>query len=358
MGLYQRKDSNIWQMCFFMNGKKIRMSTKTTNKKVATRIYEKAKVEAAEGKFFLNTMSKMPFDKLVSVFLEKHCKVERTNYNSECSICRSLKKYFEQAQIGKITAYDIKSWRQWRKGQISERGTPIANATLNRELSSLKTMFNLAVEWGWLPDNPARTIKLLKGVNKRLRFLNRDEIQRLIDYAAPHLKPVIITAVTTGMRKSEILNLEWKNVSFEQAFIHVEKTKNKRPRDIPISPYLEETLKKLERSREIGKYVFCNAKGDRRLELRPHFKNALEKAGIEDFRFHDLRHTAASWLASNGLDLITLMYVLGHQSLEMTRRYAHLIPEKHQRTRQIMESLWRPAGDTDGAIPLAGYSGK
>ena len=135
-------------MCFHVNGNKVRRSTKTTNKKVAQRIYEKAKVEALEGKFFKNERSKMPFDQLVHEFIEKHSKVEKTSFKRDIFSGESLKRYFKQTPIGSITPYDIKSWRSWRKDQYTKRGKKVSKATMNMELSFLKTMFNLAVEWG------------------------------------------------------------------------------------------------------------------------------------------------------------------------------------------------------------------
>ena len=342
MALYKRKDSDVWQMCFFVNGKKVRLSTKTSNKKIANRIYDKAKVEALEGKFFKNERSKMPFDELVHEFIEKHSKVEKTSFKRDIFSGEILKKYFKRTPIGKITAYDIKSWRQWRKEHVTNRGTKIKKASLNLELSFLKTMFNLAVEWEWLPENPARLIKKLKGENVRMRFLHREEITRLIACATPNLKPVIIAAVSTGMRRGEIFNLKWKDLDFEHGFIRVEKTKNKERRDIPIDAYLSETIKSLTESRAKGNYVFLQKNGTRITHafLVNTFKAAKEKAGIEDFRFHDLRHTAASLFASGGCDIMSLKNLLGHKSLSMTQRYAHLMPDAHNRTRRIINDFW------------------
>ena len=346
MALYKRKNSNIWQMCFCVHGKKVRKSTKTTHKKLAQRIYEKAKVEALDGKFLVNERSRMPFDQLLNEFLEKHSKVEKKSYMSDISTGKRLTAYFKQTPIGKITAYDIKSWRQWRKEHITRRGTPITIATLNIELSLLRTMFNLAVEWGWLHENPVASVKKLKGETKRMRFLNREEVDRLIDCAAPFLKPIITVAVSTGMRQGEILSLKWKDVDFEHGFIRVVKSKNSESRDIPMNEFLAETLLNLTESRAIGNYVFCKENGEKRLRPQYPFAAALQKAGIEDFRFHDLRHTAASTYASRGCDIISLKNILGHKSIEMTQRYAHLMPNMHDKTRRIMQDYWQSSGNT------------
>ena len=354
MSLYKRKDSNVWQMCFFVNGQKVRRSTKTTNKKVAQRMYERAKVEALEGKFFKNERSKMPFDEMVNEFLEKHSKVEKESYENDISIGKRLIKYFNQTPIGKITVYDIKSWRSWRKDHITNRGTPISKATLNHELSFLRTMFMLAEEWGWIPESPAKSVKRLKGEVKRMRFLNRDEIARLLECSEGVLKPILITAISSGMRCGEIFNLKWKDVDFENGFVKVEKSKNKDRRDIPIEGFLRETLESLTESRAKGDYVFLKKDGSgvKRNYVIYRFQHAKKKAEIEDFRFHDLRHTSASLYATGGCDIMSLKNLLGHQNIVMTQRYAHLMPEAHDRTRRIMNDFWKSSnGDSKKHTP-------
>jgi len=333
MSLFKRQNSTNWQMCFFVNGRKIRMSAKTSNKKVAQRIQDRIKGQIAEGKFLIRTRPEMPFDKLVDEFLEKHCKVEKSWYKKDLYLGNSLKRYFKTTPIGKITPYEIKEWRRWRSEKITNKGTKISKAALNRELAFLKTMFNLAVDWGWLVGNPTEKVKLLKGERKRMRFLINAEISHLILNANSYLKPIIITAISTGMRRGEILNLKWKDVDLEHGFIRLEETKNHEPRDLPISEYLAETLKGLKKIQRIGNYVFCKDNGEKRICIKESFKSACRKAGLEDFRFHDLRHTAASLLASGGCDIITLQNLLGHKTLAMTQRYAHLIPDKHKKTR-------------------------
>jgi len=249
--------------------------------------------------------------------------------------------------IGKITPYDIKAWRQWRSEQVTVRGTKMAIGSLNRELKCLKKIFSLAIEWGWLTENPALKLKCLKGENKRTRFLANEEINHLIESSDDYLKPIIITAISTGMRKGEILNLKWKDIDFEHGFIKLERTKNGETRDVPISSNLLRTLKGLEESRKIGNYVFCYEDGRKRSSIQKCFTLACRIAGIQDFHFHDLRHTAASLYASRGCDLVTLQHLLGHKSINMTMRYAHLLPSSHDKVRRIMQDLWSELTDTE-----------
>lgn len=360
MGLYKRKGSECWQMCFFLEGRKVRKSTKTTNKKVAHRIYDRTKWQIAEGTYNPQKKTWIPFFDLVDEFLEKHSRVEKESYYRDKVIGESLKKHFGMTPIGEIRPYDIKEWRKWRTQHITRKGTPIKKASVNRELAFLKTMLNLAVQWGWIDENPAEKIKLLRGEEKRLRILSRDEIDRLIENAAEHLKPILITAVSTGMRKGEILNLKWEHIDFSNDFIRVVNGKNGDARDIPISPYLKETMLQLKKGRKQGKCVFSRLNGKRIRSIREAFSAACSRAGITDFRFHDLRHTAASLLAGGGCDIITLQNILGHKTLAMTQRYAHLIPGKHEKTREIMQNFWQSdtIGDTvkkEGKKPRLSY---
>jgi len=346
MPLYKRNGSKHWQMIFFMNGRKVRMSTKTSNKRVAEKIYATKKIEISEGTFLLQRNLKMTFEELLYEVIENYSKVEKKSFKRDIVSGKSLNRYFKGMLIKNISPYLITKWRKWRTEQKTNKGTIISPASVNRELAFLKKMLNLAVEWDLIAKNPAKSIKKLKGEVKRLRYLKMDEVSRLIENSVDYLKPIIITAISTCMRSSEILNLKWKQIDFESGFIRLEKTKNSKPREIPIDDYMKNTLMEMKKSRRIGNYVFCNSEGKPRKSIKGSFATALKKSGIENFRFHDLRHTGASLLANGGCDIIALQEILGHQSLEMTQRYSHFMPEKHKVTRNIISNFWKQACDT------------
>lgn len=345
MSLFKRADSECWQMCFFLEGRKVRKSTKTTNRRIAQGIYDMTKWEIAKGSYKPESQKDMPFFELVDQFLEKHSKVEKASYKRDEVIGEALKKYFGKTPIGEIRAYDVKVWRKWRSQRVTNKGTVIKKASLNRELSFLKTMFNLAVEWGWLDENPAEKVKLLRGEEKRLRILDRKEIAKLIECAAGHLKPILILAVSTGMRKGEILGLKWKHVDLANGFIRIVNSKNGDSRNVPLDSHTRDTLLKLRQGSGSEDHVFWRANNERIKCVKEAFKAACIRAGIADFRFHDLRHTAASLLAAGGCDIITLQHILGHKTLLMTQRYAHLMPGRFEKTRAIVNDFWRK-GDT------------
>ena len=218
-----------------------------------------------------------------------------------------------------------------------------------RPFRSRLSIFNKAITWKKATENPARPVKLLREDNRRLRYLDRDQARRLVTASLPHLRPILVTALNTGMRKGEILPLTWDQVDLTARIIRLTDTKNGEGRDLPINDDLLATLQAIPRHlhTQEGKdgraegysclYVFCDGTGQPFGNVRRSFETASREAEITDFRFHDLRHTFASWLVMNGTDLNTVKELLGHKTIEMTLRYAHLSPDHKRRA---VAGLW------------------
>jgi integrase len=201
-------------------------------------------------------------------------------------------------------------------------------ATVNRFLATLKHMFTKAVEWEMVEEDSlkkVRRVKLLKEPPGRLRFLSKKECHALIGACISHLKPIVVTALHTGMRKGEILGLKWEHVDFRHGFILLDNTKNGERREIYINDTLRATLEGIPHGLE-SEYVFTDRNGRPFKEVKKSFATALSRAGVKDFRFHDLRHTFASHLVMAGKDITSVKKLLGHKSLNMTLRYSHLAP--------------------------------
>ncbi len=175
-------------------------------------------------------------------------------------------------------------------------------------------------------ENPGTKVKFFRIDNKRLRYLEKEEIKKLVDACSEHLKPIIIVALFTGMRKSEILNLKWKDVDFSKRMIYLLDTKNGEKREVYINDIVYSTLLGVKRNPD-SPYVFCKKNGKPYGNVRKSFAAALKNAGVKDFRFHDLRHTFASQLVMTGIDLKTVQELLGHKDFKMTLRYTHLSPD-------------------------------
>ena len=227
--------------------------------------------------------------------------------------------------------------------EITKRSKPRSPASVVRYLAALSHVFTTAVkEWGWMEDNPMRKVTKPKESRGRVRFLSEDERPRLLkachESRNPYLYSVVVLALSTGMRQAEIMGLTWDDVDLNRGRAILHETKNNERRAVAITGHALELLKEPSRVRRIDSNFLFPSKGNRRkpINLRAPWETALNKADIQDFRFHDLRHTAASYLAMNGASLAEIAEVLGHKTLEMVKRYAHL-SEGH--TASVVESM-------------------
>lgn len=275
------------------------------------------------------------FEDHAKEFLELYCKQNKRSWVSDRTSLSHLKEFFKGKHLGKITALDVESYKAKRKAdqvvQPARRKKKslkeprlVSPSTINRELACLKTLFNKAVEWEKLDVNPAAKIKKFREPNAMERILTIAESKRLLDESSDELRPVLIVALNTGMRKNEILSLRWKDVDFVKGFIHVADSKSGRSRDIPMNAVVFDLLRQFPPR---IKFVFENSLGTCIRDVKTAFHGGCRRAEIHGVRFHDLRHTAASRMVERGIDLVTVSKILGHSSIQMTMRYAHPTPE-------------------------------
>jgi integrase len=210
------------------------------------------------------------------------------------------------------------------------RGEGVGPATINREMATLKHALSKAVEWKLLRKTAREELAAIKKYQEpsgRLRYLSGPaEADRLLTACEDSLRPVVVTALHTGMRKEELLSLTWEAVDMTHGFIRLTQTKNGKARALPFNETLWSLFSGL-RTRQDIPWVFHDAHGRRYNDIRHPFERACEGAGLTDFHFHDLRHTFASWLIMRGVALATVSNLLGHTSPTMTLRYAHLSPK-------------------------------
>jgi integrase len=214
-------------------------------------------------------------------------------------------------------------------------------ATVNRELALLKHMYTKAIEWGYVKDNPAKAVRLLREPPGRVRYLTPDELLRLLDACAPHVKPIVLMAVHTGMRVRESLTLTWPQVDMRRRILTLAKTKNQERRVIPLNDQAIEVLRSLPRHVESSS-VFYDQDGRPYQRIVKGFRHACKRAGIRDFRCHDIRHTFASHLVMRGVPLRTVQELLGHKTGQMTLRYTHLSTPHLQEAVSIVETALTP----------------
>lgn len=243
--------------------------------------------------------------------------------------------------LGDVTPSLISVCRDELLAGATKRGTMRSNATVNRYLAALSHAFTIAVnEWEWLEDSPMRKVKKTPEPRGRVRFLSEDETHsgetvkgertRLLkaceQSSNPYLYTVVVLALSTGMRQGEIMNLTWDVVDLNQGRITLHETKNGERRVVPLAGKALEMLKEHAKVRRIDTTLLFSGKAKKNvpMDLRTPWLTALKVASIEDFRFHDLRHSAASYLAMNGASMAEIAEVLGHKTLQMVKRYSHL----------------------------------
>lgn len=231
----------------------------------------------------------LPLYKLKQIYLA-YSETNNRNFKNNIYYINIIMDYFgENTPAQKLLPQKIESFKEWLK--IERK---LKNSSINRYLEILSKMFNLGIDNRLISQNPVNKVKKLLEDNHKVRFLTKDEEDRLYKALPEFLKPIVTTALQTGMRKGEILNLKWSNIDFEYGFIELLKTKSGKARKIPISDKLKQVLNKQDKNNQ---YVFMNPEtGLPYVDIKKSFNKAMEKAGIKNFRFHDLRHTVATRL--------------------------------------------------------------
>jgi len=209
-------------------------------------------------------------------------------------------------------------------------GEGVGAATINREMATLKHALSKAVEWKLLRKalrEELTAIRKYQEPDGRLRYLSGPaEAERLLNACEDSLRPIVLTAIHTRMRKGELLGLTWDQLDMTHGFIRLRQTKNGKARALPLNETLWGLFSQLRTHQDIS-WVCHDREGRRYNDVRHAFDRACEAAGLTDFHFHDLRHTLASWLVMKGVPLTTVSALLGHTSPVMTLRYAHLSPK-------------------------------
>lgn len=345
-GIYKRGNL-FWLRYAGLDGKIVFEPTRTDKLKNAESLLHKRKSEIDSGKQpEIIKIKNYSFKDLKDEYI-KWAERQR-GYEKKLSVINQLVDQFGHYPLRR---FDTKMIEQFQTERLQKGQKP---ATVNRHIATLKHMFTKATDWNMVEEETlkrVRKVKLLEENNRRLRYLNKDECKALINSCKPHLKPIVITAINTGMRKEEILNLKWDNVDLKNGFILLDVTKNGERREIPINATLHEVLSGIVRRIDIP-YVFYAVRKEKEIEnqteeskpsqrygnIHRSFQSACKTAKIRDFHFHDLRHTFASQLVMAGIDLTTVKELLGHKTLTMTLRYAHLAPSHKVKAVDILDN--------------------
>jgi integrase len=232
--------------------------------------------------------------------------------------------------LADIQPTHIAEFRDQLLSTPTDRGGRRANATVQRYLAAISHAYNIAIkDWGWVDENPVAKISKPRAARGRERFLSDEERDRLLSACkasrSQFLYTVVVLAISTGMRRGEIMGLRWKQVDLPNSCLRLSETKNDTSRSIPLASLALSLMTQLSKVRRIdSELVFYGKDKTQPIDLKKPWETALRKAGIDDFRFHDLRHTAASYLAMDGATTMEIAAVLGHKTLQMVKRYSHL----------------------------------
>ena len=345
MGIYV-KGGNYY-IDYYVEGRRKREKV-GKSRKLAETVLAKRKVQVAEGKFLdIRKKEKLGFKDMALIFLENYSKVNKKSWSRDALSIKNLNGFFADRYIYEINNLNVD---EYKKKRLESEDTV---ATINRELSCFKTILRKAVEWGKL-NTPLPKIQLFKENNQRVRYLEEKEAETLLEASPEPLKSIIVIALHTGMRRGEILSLKWNDVDARERNITIWNTKNREKRVVPMNSRVCDVFLGRTKSPD-SEFVFTRQNGQHRItdDYVTHlFQKVVEKTGIKNFRFHDLRHTFASWLVMRGVDLKTVQELLGHKDFRMTLRYSHLSPDhkkqavellaKNGAGRKTMDTIWTP----------------
>ena len=261
-----------------------------------------------------------------------YSRLNKRSFKSDCVMLGIVKQYFKNTHISDVTPNALEQFKDYL---LNTR--KVKPSTVNRYKALLSKMFNLGIDNKLTSVNPIKQMKQLREDNYKIRFLTKDEEDNLYSalfFSPKYLRDIVTTALQTGMRKGEILNLKWSNIDFEFMFIEVLETKSGKSRRIPISSKLKKVLDNIPKTCE---YVF-NINGEKIGDIKKCWNTAIRNSGVKNFRFHDLRHTAATRMLEKGVDVVTVKEILGHASIQTTMRYVHTETRRKKFAIEILAS--------------------
>lgn len=323
MSLYQREGSPFWQYSFAINGVRFRGSTGCKGKREAQIVEAEKRHEIKNRKTHKDPWR---IRDCFGAYWDEHAKHKRSSMFVFRKLDALTRILGAETMITDLTNANILDYRAKRRGEGLEA------ASVNRDFNCLKAALNHAHVMHGQTVPPLAWKKLrAEEPPGRKRFLSQKEYQRLLEAADEGMQRLIVFAVSTGLRKANILNLDWKEVDLSSARITVT-VKGDKLHVVRMTAQLRAML---ARTRDRKGQVFDTK------NFRKRWDAAVKGAALEDFRFHDLRHTFASWARMAGADIADICDALGHSSVAVTMRYAHIEPKDHKNAfDRVSESVW------------------
>lgn len=351
MSIRKDEKSGIWQVDFRApSGERIRRSAETADRKAAQEYHDRLKASLWRQDKLGEAPDKI-FEEAAVRFL-RECAGQR-DYATKQRHVAYWRQKFAGRSMRSLTSDDIVEALPTHRIHQKKEPTPLKGATLNRYLSTIRRMLNLSVEWNWLEKAPKLPVYYEPDV--RVRWETQAVITRLIQsMTLPWMRDAALVAVSTGLRETELFTLAPARINLSQrnAWVTADRAKSGRARAVPLN---DDACSVLERRLKTAKdWIFTRDGGDGIL-IQEHDNRVLSRAcgivGIEDFHWHDLRHTWASWHVQKGTPLMVLKELGGWETIEMVQKYAHLAPS-HIAAHADTVNFWSNS-DSQKKTPLA-----
>jgi len=329
MGVYKYtgKKGTVYMVDYYRGGKRIREAVGPNKKEAQEYLGKKLRQIRDEELFGIKMREEILFEDFCDLYKDWASHRRSTTFGYNLGI---FKRHFAGKYLHEIKEKEIDDFILTRRDTPTKRGNKKRKGySVNREVNDLSPIFTLAIRRDLIDKNPCSRARKFPESKGRVRYLTTEEASTLLDLArrsaSKDVYLIILLALETGMRRGEIFNLRWDDLDFNRGQIWVRESKNGDSRHAPMRPRSKEAL--LRRVRRIDcDFIFPGIAGKVRASagMSETFINLFDRAGIKDFRFHDLRHTFASHLVMGGVDLFTVGKLLGHRHTKMTARYSHL----------------------------------
>jgi integrase len=307
------------------------LSSSFHTKRQAVEWAQRMEAEVRAGRYFgLEEDREKTFAQFVDRYIEKELPKNPKGYAKQKLLLSWWKSHLGKYFLCHITPSSIAELRDRLLSEMTPKGTLRTPSTTNRYLAALSRAFTICQrEWRWIKENPVLKITRPKENKPRDRYLEKEEIHRLLEVCkkskSPYLYAIVLFALSTGARKGEILSLTWDDVDFARMTAIFRDTKNGETRAVHLSATIIGRLKEeKERRVVLSNYVFPNHNGTKPADIKTAWENAVKETGLKNVCFHSLRHTAASHLSMGGFSPLEIAAVLGHKTLAMVKRYSHL----------------------------------
>jgi len=328
MRIYKRNGSAKWWADWTdQKGRRFRKSTGVDDKALAKALAAKWQQASFMEQHF-GVIPDVSFQDALLRYGEEKQQANPEGYTD--TVRYALQRLLNQFGTLNLSEFNLKMLQDY----ANERLSHVKSGTVHRDLAVVRAILNKAHREGQLAVVPPfPKVKPSKG---RSRWLTVDEEERLLKVSKPHLRALIAFAVDTGGRRSELFKLDWQNVDLVRGCVTFMKTKNDEDRSVRLTKRAKQVLMDLGPSETGPVFTY---QGQAIKDVKTTFGKARKNAGLEDFRFHDLRHTFASRLVQKGISIYEVMHLTGHKSLEMVQRYAHLAPDYQNRAIDALNDL-------------------